>query len=264
MTRAAALVLAAVVVAAALGGALAPHDPLAQDVAHTFAPAATGGHLLGTDYLGRDVLSRLLAGAAPSVLSAFAMVAVGLALGAAPGLFSAFAGRWTELALQRITDSLMSLPPIVFAIAVAGLFTNGLTAAIIAIGVLLAPRFFRITRAEALGYAHAQYVEAATLLGASRWWIVRRHVWRKVLPTVAVTVATSTGYAVLAAASLGFLGLGVQAPDPTWGGMLAANVQHLAEDRLAPVWPGLVIALTVWALNAVADALRDRRAEAPA
>jgi peptide/nickel transport system permease protein len=256
-TRFAALVLALAAAVAVLGGALAPQDPLAQDTDLTFAPAATAGHLLGTDYLGRDVLSRLLAGAGPSVLSALAMVAVGLALGAAPGVLSAFAGRGTEFALRRFTDALMSLPPIVFAIAVAGLFADGLVAAIVAIGVLLAPRFFRIARAEALGFAHTQYVEAATLLGASRWWIIRRHVARKVLPTVAVTTATSAGYAVLAAASLGFLGLGVQAPDPTWGGMLASDVEYLAEDRLAPLWPGLAIALTVWALNALADALRD-------
>jgi ABC-type dipeptide/oligopeptide/nickel transport system permease subunit len=256
MTRAALFVLAAVAAVALFGGALAPHDPLAQDVSHTFAPAGTAGHVLGTDYLGRDVLSRLLAGAAPSVLSALAMVAVGLLLGALPGVLSAFSGRGTEAVLTRFTDALMSLPPIVFAIAVAGLFVNGLVAAIVAIGVLLAPRFFRIARAEALGYARLQYVEAATLLGASRWWIVRRHVARKVLPTIAVTTATSAGYAVLAAASLGFLGLGVQAPNPTWGGMLASDVEYLADDRLAPVWPGLAIALTVWALNALADALR--------
>ena len=266
MRRAAIVLVALVAVVAMLGGALAPHDPLAQDVEHTFAPAGTAGHLLGTDYLGRDVLSRLLVGAAPSVLSAVAMVAVGLLLGALPGVVSAFAGRWPAFALQRFADSLMSLPPIVFAIAVAGLFANGLVAAIIAVGVLLAPRFFRIARAEALGYARMQYVEAATLLGASRWWIIRRHVARKVLPTIAVTTATSAGYAVLAAASLGFLGLGVQAPNPTWGGMLASDVEYLAEDRLAPVWPGLAIALTVWALNALADTLRTetRPAEAAA
>ncbi len=252
------IVLAAVLVVAVLGALLAPHDPLGQNTDLTFAAAGTRGHLLGTDYVGRDTLSRLLAGAGPSVLSALAMVAVGLTLGAAPGVFSAFAGRGTEFVLRRFTDSLMSLPPIVFAIAVAGLFTDGLTAAIIAVGVLLAPRFFRIARAEALGYARAQYVEAAALLGASRLWIIRRHVIRKVAPTVAVTVATSAGYAVLAAASLGFLGLGVQAPDPTWGGMLAADVEYLAEDGLAPLWPGLAIALTVWSLNALADGLRDR------
>jgi peptide/nickel transport system permease protein len=95
------------------------------------------------------------------------------------------------------------------------------------------------------------------LLGGSRWWVIRRHVWRKVLPAIAVVTATSAGYAVLAAASLGFLGLGVQAPNPTWGGMLAANVEYLSEDSLAPIWPGLVIALTVWSLNVLADSLRD-------
>jgi peptide/nickel transport system permease protein len=254
--RIAGVVLLLVLVVAVFGGALAPQDPLAQGE-RIFAHVGASGHLLGTDYVGRDILSRLIAGAGASVLSAAAMVGVGLLLGAIPGVLSAFTGRFAEYGLLRFTDALMTLPPIVFAIAIAGLFVNGTFGAIVAIGVLLAPRFFRIARAETLGFAHQQYVEAATLLGASRGWIVRRHVWRKVLPTIAVTTATSAGYAVLAAASLGFLGLGVQAPDPTWGGMLAANVEHLAEDSWAPVWPGLFIALTAWSLNALADGLRD-------
>lgn len=256
LARVAGVVLVLVLVVAIFGGALAPDDPLGQSD-QLFAPAGTAGHLLGTDYLGRDVLSRLLAGAGASVLSALAMVVVGLVLGAAPGVLSVFAGRAGEFALQRFTDALMTLPPIVFAIAVAGLVDNGQLAAILAIGVLLAPRFFRIARAETLGFARQQYVEAATLLGASRLWIIRRHIWRKVLPTIAVTTATSAGYAVLAAASLGFLGLGVTAPDPTWGGMLASDVEYLASDAWAPIWPGLCIGITVWALNVLADALRD-------
>jgi peptide/nickel transport system permease protein len=255
--RAAGVIVLAALVVAVAGSALAPDDPLGQDTDHLFAGAFTPGHLLGTDYLGRDVLSRILAGAGPSLLSAFAMVGLGLVLGAVPGILSAFSGRVSEFLLQRTTDSLMTLPPIVFAIAVAGLFTNAQLAAIVAIGVLLAPRFFRIARADTLGFAHTQYVEAAQLMGASRGWIVRRHVWRKVLPTIAVTTATAAGYAVLAAASLGFLGLGVQAPNPTWGGMLADNVDHLSDDAIAPIYPGVVIALVVWALNVLADALRD-------
>lgn len=254
--RIAGVVLLLVLAAAVLGGTLAPDDPLAQN-REIFLHAGAPGHPLGTDYVGRDVLSRLLAGAGPSVLSALAMVAVGLVLGALPGVLSAFAGRPAELGLLRFTDALMTLPPIVFAIAIAGLFTNGQVGAIVAVGVLLAPRFFRVARAETLGFAHAQYVEAATLMGASSGWIVRRHVLRKVVPTIAVTTATSAGYAVLAAASLGFLGLGVQAPDPTWGGMLADDVDHLAEDAWAPLWPGLAIGLTAWALNALADGLRE-------
>lgn len=256
-SRLAGAVLLAMLLLAVFGAVLAPEDPLGQNPNDTFLHLGAAGHLLGTDYIGRDVLSRIFAGAAPSVLSALAMVAVGLLLGALPGVLSVFAGRVTGFALQRFNDSLMTLPPIVFAIAVAGLFTNGQVGAIVAIGVLLSPLFFRVARAETLGFAHTQYVEAAQLLGASRWWIVRRHIARKVLPTIAVTTATATGYAVLAAASLGFLGLGVPAPHPTWGGMLAANVQHLADDAWAPVWPGLFIALTAWSLNALADALRD-------
>ena len=122
---------------------------------------------------------------------------------------------------------------------------------------VLGPRFFRIARAETLGFASEQYVEAAELFGASRLWVIRRHVWSKVLPTLAVTSATSLGYAVLALSSLDFLGIGVKAPAPSWGGMLASDVQYLYQDWSAAIWPGLAIAITVWACNAVADGLRD-------
>jgi peptide/nickel transport system permease protein len=255
--RIAGFVLFIVLVLVIFGGVVAPDNPLTQNVSQTFAPLGAHGHILGTDYLGRDVFSRLLAGTRDSVVGALAMVVIGVIAGAIPGLYSALSDRTTTFILQRANDSLMTLPPVVFAIALAGFFTDGELSVILAIGVLLAPRFFRITRAETLGFAHQQYVEAATLMGASRWWIVRHHIWRKVVPTVAVAAATATGWAVLASASLGFLGLGVQAPAPTWGGMLADDVEYLSSSTVAPIWPGLAIAITVWALNAIADGLRD-------
>jgi len=255
-TKVAGAVLFVVLVLTITGGLLAPHDPLAQDVPNQFkGPAA--GHLLGTDYLGRDTLSRLIAGTRVTVLASFATVALGFLLGALAGIVSAFLGRTSEFFVMRFVDSLLTLPIIVLAVAATGLFSNGTGAVIIAVGVLLAPRFFRIARAETLGFASEQYVEAAQLFGASRFWIIRRHIWSKVLPTLAVTSATSLGYAVLALSSLDFLGIGVKAPAPSWGGMLASDVQYLYQDWSAAIWPGLMIAITVWACNAVADGLRD-------
>jgi peptide/nickel transport system permease protein len=255
-TKVAGAVLLLVALLTITGGLLAPSDPLAQNVPDHFGhPSAS--NLLGTDYLGRDTLSRLIAGTRVTILASFATVALGFLLGALPGIASAFLGRTSEFLVMRFVDSLLTLPIIVLAVAATGLFSNGTGAVVIAVGVLLAPRFFRIARAETLGFASEQYVEAAQLFGASRLWVIRRHVWSKVLPTLAVTSATSLGYAILALSSLDFLGIGVKAPAPSWGGMLSSDVQYLYQDWLAPLWPGLAIAITVWACNAVADGLRD-------
>lgn len=255
-TKFAGFVLFVVLVLTITGGLLAPHDPLAQDVPNQFK-GPSSGHLLGTDYLGRDTLSRLIAGTRVTVLASVATVALGFLLGALAGIVSAFLGRTSEFFVMRFVDSLLTLPIIVLAVAATGLFSNGTGAVVVAVGVLLSPRFFRIARAETLGFASEQYVEAAELFGASRLWVIRRHIWSKVLPTLAVTSATSLGYAILAISSLDFLGIGVKAPAPSWGGMLASDVQYLYQDWSAAIWPGLTIAITVWACNAVADGLRD-------
>ncbi len=255
--RVALLGIAVVIVVGVAGPALAPYDPLAQDTAHALAgPSLT--HWFGTDYLGRDVASRLLAGAPVSLLAALLATFIGLALGALPGVLSVFAPRGIEWAGLRVVDALLALPFILFAIAFAGLLGNGIWPAMAAIGILLAPGFFRISRAAALRVVGAQYVEAATLLGASPAWIVRTHVWRAVAPTVAVTTVSALGGALLVVSSLTFLGIGVEPPAPTWGGMLASDLQYLSQAPFGPVAPALAIILTVAALNVLADATRDQ------
>jgi peptide/nickel transport system permease protein len=254
--RLAVVVLLGIAVLVAFGGALAPQDPLLQDTS-AMLQGPTAHHLLGTDYLGRDVLSRLIAGTRLSVLSALEAVVVGLVVGAVPGVASVFFGRAFDFVTNRVTDALMTLPTIVFAIAVVGVLGNGLVQAMLAIGVLLAPAFFRVTRAAALQFGMAQYVEAAELFGASRAYIVRVHVWRKVLPTVAVTTASAMASALLTVASLAFLGLGVVPPAPTWGGVLAGDLNYLAQAPWAPIAPMVLLMLTVGACNTLADAVRD-------
>ncbi|MEV0597810.1 ABC transporter permease [Streptomyces sp. NPDC050315] len=254
--RIALAVLTVIVVLAVAGGALAPHDPLAQNPTDMLS-GPSAAHLLGTDYLGRDVLSRLVAGTGLSVAGALEAVAAAMLLGVLPGLASVWLGRTVEWSLQRVADTLMIMPFTVFAIAVVAALGNGMHQAMLALGVLYAPLYFRITRAAALGLKQAQYVEAAELMGASRWWILRTHVWGKILPTVAVTTAQAVGQALLVVSSLTFLGLGVQPPAPTWGGMLASDLGYLAQQPWAPLIPGLAIMLTVGALNLLADAIRD-------
>jgi peptide/nickel transport system permease protein len=167
-------------------------------------------------------------------------------------------GRWFDFAVNRISDALMTLPSIFFAVAVTAALGNGLEQAMIPVGILLAPAFFRVTRAATLEHARAQYVEAAELLGASKPHVIRVHVLRKVLPNIVVTTASMTAAALLSVSFLTFLGIGVQPPTPTWGGILSSDLAYLAQDPWAPFIPGALIAVTVGALNALADAFRDR------
>ncbi|TQC43816.1 ABC transporter permease [Rhodococcus sp. WS4] len=254
--RAALVVLGLIVVLAVFGPALAPFDPLEQDTS-AILQGPSGTHWIGTDNVGRDVFSRLLAGSTVSVLSALQCVVVGFILGVIPGFLSVYLGRSVEWFTLRLMDALITLPFLVFAVAMTALLGNGLAQAMFAVGILIAPAFYRVTRAAALTVANSQYVEAAALMGADTSWIIRRHAVRKVLPAVGVTFAAMTGASLVIVSSLTFLGIGVVPPDPTWGGLLASGLQYLYQVPFGPVVPALLIVATVWALNAIADALRD-------
>ncbi len=255
--RIALIILAVVIFLSVFGSALAPQSPLTIN-ANALFQGPSAHHLLGTDYLGRDVLSRLMAGTRLSVLTAFEAVAIGLVLGAPLGVAAVFLGRWFDFAVNRVSDALMTLPYIFFAVAVTAALGNGLVQAMSAVGILLAPGFFRVTRAATLEFASAQYVEAAELLGATKLHVIRVHVVRKVLPTIAVTTAMAAAGALLAVSFFTFLGIGVTPPAPTWGGVLSSDLDYLSQAPWAPFIPGALIAITVGALNALADAFRDR------
>ena len=254
--RIALAIILLIVVLAIFGGALAPQNPLTQNT-NAVLQGPSGAHWLGTDYLGRDVLSRLMAGTGRSVVGALEAVGIGLLLGVLPGLASLWLGRTYEWISLRIVDAFMTLPYVVFAVAVTGFFGNSLTAAMTAVGVLISPLYFRITRAAALGLTRTQYVEAAELFGSSRLRVLRTHLWSKILPTLAVTTAQALSAALLIVSSLAFLGLGVEPPLPTWGELLSSDLQYLAQQPWAPLFPGLLIMLVAGALNAFADAIRD-------
>ncbi|MFT4084851.1 MAG: ABC transporter permease [Nocardioides sp.] len=253
--RVALAILAVIAFLVVFGRAISPHDPLRQFSEVLSGPSSR--HLLGTDYVGRDVLSRLLSGTRLSVIGALEAVVVGVVIGVPAGLASAWAGRRGEWLLLRVFETLMILPFTVFAIAVAGTLGNGLQQAMLAVGFLTSPAFFRITRSVALGLRTTQYVEAAELVGASRWWTLRTHIWSKVLPNVAVAAAHAMGAALLVVASLAFLGLGIVQPTPTWGGMLSSDLAYLTQQSWAPLFPGLLMMLTVGSLNVLADCIRE-------
>lgn len=258
--RVSAGILAVVALLAVFGPLLAPGNPLATST-DTLA-GVSWQHWLGTDNLGRDVLSRLLDGAQVSVAGALQVALVALVVGAVPGILSVYLGRVFEWLTLRIADTLVALPFLLFAVAVTALLGNGITQAMFVTGVLVSPLFYRVSRAATLAVARSQFVEAAIVSGASLGWIVRRHVWVKVLPPVAVALAQTIGTGFIIVSSLTFLGIGVQPPEPTWGGLLAADLGYLDYRPWAPFAPALLITATVWACNLLADAIRDVSGEA--
>ncbi|MGW4977296.1 ABC transporter permease [Streptomyces mirabilis] len=258
--RIALVILTVIALLAVLGPLIAPDNPLATS-SDTLADAS-GAHWLGTDYLGRDVLSRLLDGSRVSVLGSLEVALTALGVGAIPGILSVYFGRVFEWITLRLTDTLVALPFLLFAVAVVALLGNGITQAMLVTGVLVSPLFYRVARAATLAVARSPYVEAALISGASMGWVVRRHVWVKVLPPIAVALAQTIGVGLVIVSSLTFLGIGVQPPAPTWGGLLASDLGYLTQKPWAPLVPALLIMVTVWACNILADAIRDVSGEA--
>jgi peptide/nickel transport system permease protein len=253
-------ILVFVALLAALGPVLAPQDPLAGSPQTLAVPSWQ--HWLGTDHLGRDVFSRLLDGSRASVVGSVEVALVALVVGVVPGILSVHLGRGFEWVALRLVDTLIALPFLVFAVAVTALLGNGITQAMLTVGVLVSPLFFRVARAATLAVARSQYVEAAVISGASLGWIVRRHVWTKVLPPIGVALAQTVSVGFVVVSSLTFLGIGVQPPAPTWGGLLAADLGYLEYQPWAPLAPALLIMATVWGCNLLADTLRDVSGEA--
>ena len=256
--RSARLALGLLTVVAALalfGPLLEPQSPLAGSSAVLAHPSAA--HLLGTDYLGRDVLSRLLAGSPVSVLGAVMVALIALVVGTIPGILSVYLGPAFEWITLRVVDTLIALPFLLFAVSMTALIGNGITEALVTVGILVAPQYYRVARAAALSVVRSEYVEAATIAGASVGWIIRKHFSAKVIPPVAVALASTMGNGLVVVASLTFLGIGVRPPEPTWGGLLASDLDYLAYQPYAPLFPTALILATVWAFNLLADALRD-------
>ncbi|MFJ6130346.1 ABC transporter permease [Streptomyces griseoviridis] len=258
--RIAVALLALIALLALLGPLLAPQNPLATS--DDPLAAVSSAHWLGTDHLGRDVLSRLLDGSRVSVLGSLEVALTALVVGVLPGILSVQLGRVFEWITLRLADTLVALPFLLFAVAVIALLGNGITQAMLVTGVLVSPLFYRVARAATLAVARSPYVEAAIVAGASTGWIVRRHVWAKVLPPIAVALAQTIGVGFVIVSSLTFLGIGVQPPAPTWGGLLASDLGYLGQRPWAPLAPALLITLTVWASNLLADAIRDASGEA--
>jgi peptide/nickel transport system permease protein len=251
--------LSVILFLAVFGSLLSPYNP--DDTVGPQLMGPSSRFLLGTDYIGRDVLSRVLAGAGLSVLGALLVAAIALLFGALPGVLSVYLGRVFEWVTLRVIDTLIALPFLVFAVAMTALLGNGVFQALFAVGFLLAPVFYRVSRSATLSVANSQFVEAAILAGASTWWVVRKHVWNKVAPPIAISLSTTIGLGLVVISSLTFLGIGVSPPRATWGGLLATDLEYIALQPWAPIVPIVLILIAVLACNLFADAVRDTAGE---
>ena len=248
--------LALLACAALAAPILAPYGFNQQDYAAVLQ-GPSGGHLLGTDELGRDVLSRLLYGGRVSMESMLIAVAVGAGFGVPAGLISGFVGRWVDAVTMRIADTLLAFPTLVLAIAVTAALGRGTVRVMVAVGIVIAPSFARMMRAQVLVVKNRLYVDAAKSFGMSRLWIIARHVAPNAIQPVLVLTAHMLGVVLLVEASLSFLGLGTPPPYPSWGGMLREATRNSGGLAIQIIAPGLVIASTLLAVNLVGDRLRD-------
>jgi peptide/nickel transport system permease protein len=235
---------------------IAPHDPVATSWG-AIRKAPSAAHWFGTDEIGRDVLSRVIWGTRASLLAGVVSVSISLLLGVPIGLAAGFIGGLVDGLISRLTDAFLACPFLILAIALAAFLGPSLTNAMIAIGVSATPIFVRLTRAQVINVKVEEYVEAARALGNPPWRIALRHVLPNVTAPLIVQATLAIAAAVIAEASLSFLGLGQQPPDPSWGSMLNTAKNYVDQAPWMAVWPGLAIFLLVLAFNLVGDGLRD-------
>lgn len=254
---AAAALLALLFLVAVLAPVISPYDPLAAHPDDSYLRPLSPAHILGTDELGRDLLSRVLWGARVSLPVAFVAVSVGLIGGGLIGLASGYAGGLVDLLLMRLVDALLAFPGLILAIAVVAALGPGLKNAMIAIGVVAIPTYARLVRASVLQLKQMDFIVATRSLGATPLRLILGHLIPNMLNPIIVQVSLSAGFAILAEATLSFLGLGAQLPTPDWGQMINTGAAFLANDPWLAIVPGVAISITVYSFNLLGDSLRD-------
>ncbi|MCC6177226.1 MAG: ABC transporter permease [Chloroflexi bacterium] len=249
------VVTAVVLLAAVLAGAISPYSPATQDYTAILSPP-TLTHLLGTDNLGRDVLSRIIYGSRVSIQAGVVSVGLAAIAGTLTGLIAGYWRGWIDDLLMRLSDALWSFPGLVLALAIAAALGPGLVNAMIAIGIVFTPVFARLVRASTLSVREREFVVAARVVGAGHARIMTRHILPNVLAPVIVQGSLLTALAIVLEATLSFLGLGVQPPEPSWGSMLKAASQYMQVAPWLSFFPGFAIFVTVLGLNLLGDGLR--------
>jgi len=251
----AAVMLLAITVAL-LAPVVAPYNPLKQNLNNTLA-RPDWAHLLGTDNVGRDVFSRVIWGTRVSLVAGFGSVLIAVLVGGLLGLLAGYAGGRVDNLVMRVMDAVLSFPPLVLALALGAVLGAGLTGVVIALGVVYTPTFARLMRGQVLAITAREYVDAARALGAPGWRIAWSHVLPNATAPIVVQASLSVAFAILAEASLSFLGLGIQPPAASWGSMINAGRGYLQQAPWIVFGPGAALFITVVGLNFVGDAIRD-------
>jgi peptide/nickel transport system permease protein len=235
---------------------VSPYDPLATDWG-AVRKAPSAAHWFGTDENGRDVLSRVIWGARASLLAGVISVSIALAIGVPIGLLAGYVGGWLDSLISRITDAMLAIPFLILAIALAAFLGPSLGNVMVAIGITATPIFVRLTRGQVLATKVEDYIEAARALGNPPLRVALRHVFPNIVPPLLVQATLAIAAAIIAEASLAFLGLGQQPPAPSWGSMLNISQRFFENAPWMALWPGAAIFVTVLAFNLFGDGLRD-------
>jgi peptide/nickel transport system permease protein len=247
------LLFIAVAIAAPL---LAPYEPNVSSWLTVRKPP-TSAHWMGTDDVGRDVMSRLIHGSRASLSAGIISVAIALLIGVPLGVLAGFYGRWLDAVISRITEAVLACPFLILAIALAAFLGPSLTNAMIAIGISAAPIFVRLARGQVLSVKMEDYVQGARAVGCSDARIILRYILPNIFPPLLVQSTLTIATAIIAEASLSFLGLGQQPPDPSWGSMLNTAKNFITQAPWMAIWPGVAIFVVVFGFNILGDGLRD-------
>jgi len=250
------VVVLLVITVAILAPVLAPYDPAAQSWTAVRQPPSAQ-YWLGTDEAGRDILSRIIYGARASLMAGVISVGIAMAIGVPLGLAAGFVGGLLDGFISRFTDAMLACPFLILAIAFAAFLGPSLTNAMLAIGITAMPLFVRLTRGQVLSIKAEDYIEAARAVGNPQWRIAIRHILPNVLPQLMVQATLTIASAIIAEASMSFLGLGQQPPAPSWGSMLNSAQRFLSNAPWMALWPGMAIFFTVLSFNLLGDGLRD-------
>ena len=235
---------------------ISPYDPAAQSWSAVRKPPSAA-HWFGTDEVGRDMLARILFGARASLAAGVVSVGIAILAGVPLGLVAGYAGGFLDGLISRMTDAMLACPFLILAIALAAFLGPSLSNAMIAIGVTATPIFLRLTRGQVLTIKTEDYIEAARSIGNPHWRIALKHILPNVLPQLLVQASLTVATAIIAEASLSFLGLGQQPPAPSWGSMLNSAQRFLANAPWMAIFPGAAIFVTVLSFNLLGDGLRD-------
>lgn len=250
-------ILLALLLVALLAPVLSPHDPFEQSLSNRLQPLGTEGHILGTDSLGRDILSRLIYGSRITLYIVALVALIAPVAGLLVGTVAGYVGGWTDTILMRITDIFLAFPRLVLALAFVAALGAGIENAVLAISLTAWPPYARIARAETLTIRSADYISAIRLQGAGALRIITKHIWPLCISSLIVRVTLDMAGIILAAAGLGFLGLGAQPPSPEWGAMISEGRRFILDHWWVATVPGLAIFTVSLAFNLLGDGLRD-------